>query len=329
MTFFIVLSISAFLLSLLGTRLTILALRQRQVPLTPLELQQKKARPAPSGGGVAVVMAMIICLLVADMNYGIVLSMFVLAALSLMDDLIRVPGPIRLLVQVLSVLVALGVTEAPVFTMLPGWLDKTLVVVIWVWIINLFHFMDGIDGMTPTEMICIGMGLCVLTVIDDTFPTPLSTYSLVLFSAGWGFLWWNWFPAKIRLGDVGTVPVGFFVGYLLLLAVHAGYAYAAAILPAYYISDATITLIYRASKGKKLWSRHSEYYYRKAVSKGRRPDTVARYVFGVNLLLILLATFSVINPELSPLLLGLAYMAVFMILGFFAYTPHNPAHEPF
>ena len=62
---------------------------------------------------------------------------------------------------------------------------------------------------------------------------------------------------------------------------------------------------------------------------GRRPDTVARYIFGTNLLLILLATLSVTDPDLAPLYLALAYMAVFMMLGFFAHTPHNPQHEPF
>lgn len=330
MTFSILIAITAFLLTLLGTRLTILTLRKKQVPLTPLQIQQKKTLPAPTGGGVAVVMAMIICLLVADIDYGIVLSLFLLAALSLLDDLIGVPGPVRLLVQVLSVLIALGVVNTPMFgEVFPLWADKAIMVVLWVWVINMFHFMDGIDGITPTEMICIGFGLCLITVINDSFPTPLSTYSLILFSAGCGFMWWNWFPAKIRLGEVGTVPIGFFVGYLLVLAINAGYGYAAVILPAYYISDATITLMYRAAKGKRMLAKHSEYYYRAAVSKGRRHDTVARYVFGINLLLILLATFSVINPELSPFLTGLAYMAVFMILGFFAYTPHNPHHEPF
>lgn len=330
MTLLIVLSISAFLLSLLGTRITILALRKQQVPLTPMQIQQGKTQPAPSGGGVAVVMGLIICLLSADIEYGIVLSLFLLAALSLMDDLIGVNGPVRLLVQVLSVLIALGVVQSPVFgDVFPLWLDKTLVVILWVWVINMFHFMDGIDGITPTEMICISMGLLLITVIDGTFPTPLSTYSLIMFASACGFMWWNWWPAKIRLGEVGTVPIGFFAGYLLILAINAGYGYAAAILPAYYISDATITLVYRASKGKRFWTRHSEYYYRTAVSKGRDHGMVARYVFGINLLLVPLATFSVINPELALFLTGLAYMAVFMILGFFAYTPHNPNHEPF
>lgn len=330
MTLLILLTISAFLMSLLGTRITILALRKQQMPLTPLQLQQKKTLPAPSGGGVAVVMAMIICLMVADINYAIILSLFLLAALSLLDDLIGVPGPVRLLVQVLAVLISLEVMPHLFFGgLFPGWLDKAIILVLWVWMINIFHFMDGIDGITPTEMICVGIGLCGITIVNGTFPTSLSSGSLILFAVAWGFMWWNWHPAKIRLGDVGTAPIGFFVGYLLLLAIQAGYGYAAAILPAYYVSDATITLLYRASKGRKMWVRHSEYYYRKAVSTGRRHDVVVRYVFGVNLLLILLAIFSVINPELAVFFMGLAYMAVFMILGFFAYTLRNSTHDPF
>lgn len=332
MTFYIILSLSAFMVSLLGTRLTILALRKRPRPVRPSDL--RKPRPAPSGGGVAVVMGMIICLMVADMDYGVILSMFLLAALSLMDDIIGINLPVKLLVQVLAVLIPLGVMDvsllAPLFgDAFPGWLDKAVIAILWVWFINLFNFMDGIDGISATEMICISGGLVAITIVTSTFPTPLCTYSLIVLASAWGFIWWNWYPAKIRLGDVGSVPIGFLLGYLLLLAISSGYAYAAAILPAYYLADATITLFYRAWKGKRFFARHSEYYYQQAVLKGRRHDTVARYIFGVNLLLILLATFSVLNPELALFHLGLAYMAVFMMLGFFAYTAPNPRHEPF
>jgi UDP-N-acetylmuramyl pentapeptide phosphotransferase/UDP-N-acetylglucosamine-1-phosphate transferase len=326
----IILSICAFLMSLLGTRITILALRERLVPLTPLEIQQGKRLPVPTGGGVAVVMSLVICLMVAEVGYSIMFALLLLAALALLGDLIRLPAWVRLLVQVLSVLVALGDMQTPLFGgAIAPWLDKGMTLLLWVWVINMFHFMDGIDGMTPTQMVTMSMGLCMLTVIDETFPTLLSTYSLVTFSVGAGFMWWNWHPAKVRLGEVGTMPIGFLMGYLLLTAIQAGYGWAAFILPAYYVSDASITLLYRLYKRRPVFVRHSEYYYRQAVSKGRRHDTVVRYIFGVNLLLMLLAVFSVINPELDVLYAGLAYMAVFMILGFFAHAPHNPHHEPF
>ncbi|NCY25491.1 MAG: hypothetical protein EBX37_11750 [Alphaproteobacteria bacterium] len=329
MTISIILALSAFLMTLLGTRITILALRQREAMLGVAQLPGSAKKPAPSGGGAVVVMVLIICLLVADINYGVVLSLFLLAAVSLLDGLIAVPLLIRLLVQLLAVLLSLELVPPLFAGVLPGWADRTLVAVLWLWCINLFEFMDGIDGITPTEMVCIGIGLTLVAVFSDTFPSMLSTYGLIVFAAGWGFMWWNWYPSKIRLGEVGTVPIGFLMGYLLLLAAQQGYGYAALILPAYHISDATLTLLYRAAKGKRIWAKHSEYYYRTAVGKGRRPDTVVRYVFGLNILLILLATFTVINPELAIFYVGLAYMAVFMILGFFAYSPHNPRHEPF
>jgi UDP-N-acetylmuramyl pentapeptide phosphotransferase/UDP-N-acetylglucosamine-1-phosphate transferase len=331
MTFYIVLSLSAFMVSLLGTRLTILALRARPRPVSPSDLLNKAPRPVPTGGGVAVVMGMIICLMVADIDYGVILSLFLLAALSLMDDIIGINLPVKLLVQVLAVLIPLGVMDVSLLfaDAFPTWVDKAVIAVLWVWFINLFNFMDGIDGISATEMICISGGFCGITIVTSTFPTPLFTYSLIVLASAWGFIWWNWYPAKIRLGEVGSVPIGFLLGYLLLLAITSGYVYAAAILPAYYLADATITLVYRARKGKRLMVRHSEYYYQLAVLKGRRHDTVTRYIFGVNLLLILLAVFSVLNPELALFHLGLAYMAVFMILGFFAYTAPNPQHEPF
>jgi UDP-N-acetylmuramyl pentapeptide phosphotransferase/UDP-N-acetylglucosamine-1-phosphate transferase len=330
MTFYILLALSAFLLSLLGTRLTILALRKRTVLLDLPNLRSNHKTPTPRGGGIAVVMALVICLLVADIDYGIILAVFMLAAVSLLDDLINVPAPVRLLVQVMAVLIPISMNHVPLFDgFLPVWLDKTVTAIAWIWFINLFNFMDGIDGISAVEMICIGLGFALITVIVGIFPVPLGVFGMVIAAAGCGFLWWNWHPAKIFLGDVGSVPIGFLLGYLLLIAATSGYAYPAAILPAYYLADGTITLLRRLWQRKKIWMAHSEHYYQKAVRHGRRHDTVSRYVFGVNLLLILLATFSVIDPEFNLLYLAVAYMTVFMMLGFFAHTPHNPHHEPF
>jgi len=112
MTFYIVLALSSFLISLLGTRLTILAVRKRVMPIDPASLRPNYKKPTPTGGGIAVVMGLIICLLVDDIDYGIILSMFLLAALSLLDDLIEIPLLVRLLVQLLSVLIAINVLPA-------------------------------------------------------------------------------------------------------------------------------------------------------------------------------------------------------------------------
>jgi len=331
MTFYLILPLTAFLITLLGTRLTILAFRQRVVPIDPASIRPDYKKPPLTGGGIAVVMAIIICLLVADIDYGIILALFLLAAMSLLGELIDIPLPVRLLVQLLAVLIAMSVVHIQVFGgFFPLWLDEAITAFLWVWFINLFKLMDGIDGISPMEMVCIGMGICLITVLSGgVFPDPLSTYALIVATAGCGFLWWNWHPAKILMGEVGSVPIGFLLGYLLLMTVAAGYPYAAAILPAYYLSDATITMISRVYHRKKLFAPHKDYYYMRALRSGRKQDAVVRYIFGINFLLIFQAVYSVIDPALSIFYVGMAYTTVFMLLGFFAHTAHDPHNEPF
>lgn len=329
MTFYTILALSAFLISLLGTKLTILALRKRTVLLDIPNLRSNHRAPTPKGGGIAVITALIICLLVADISYEVVLSLLLLAAISLLDDLIGVPVIVRLIVQVFAVAIPLSAMPDAIFGgIFPNWLDKTIVGLLWIWFINLFNFMDGIDGLSATEMICIGIGLCFPAVLTGAFPDSLSIYGLIITAAACGFLWWNWHPARIFLGDVGSVPIGFLLGFLLLIAIRDGYVYTALILPGYYLADGTITLIRRLRQGKKVWVAHSEHYYQRAVRSGRSHESVVRYIFGINLLLILLATLSVLNDELADFYLALAYLAVFMLLGFFAHNRPDATHEP-
>jgi UDP-N-acetylmuramyl pentapeptide phosphotransferase/UDP-N-acetylglucosamine-1-phosphate transferase len=329
-TFYIVLALSTFVLTLVGTRLTIEALRKRTVLLDHPNLRSNHVTPTPRGGGIAVVFMLVIGLLIADINYGIVLAVLLLAAVSLMDDIIGVPALVRFLVQVMAVSIPLSMLHHPVLSeFLPGWLDTLLLAILWIWFTNLFNFMDGIDGISAAEMIAIGAGLVLITSLAGSFPDALSAYSLVIAAAACGFLWWNWHPAKIFLGDVGSIPIGFLLGYILLLAMQEGYGYAVAILPAYYLSDSTITLLKRLWRGKKIWVAHSEHYYQQAVRKGRRHDAVVRYISGINLLLALLATMSVIEPAIAMFNLAMAYTSVFMLLGFFAHTDHKPHHEHF
>ena len=230
----------------------------------------------------------------------------------------------------LAVLIPVSVMNEPVLGgLLPLWVDKTLTVLLWVWLIHVFNVMDGIDGITPTETISIAGGLALILAINGAFPNPLAVYSLVVMAAACGFFWWNWYPAKILLGEAGSAPIGFLLGYLLLVAIASGYGAAAAILPAYYLCDAIFTPLRRLYQGKKMLEQHHEHYYQLAVLGGRRHDAVVRYIFGINLLLIFLATFAVLNPELGIICVATAYMGTFMMLGFFAYTPHNPDYEPF
>ena len=326
MTFYIVLGISAFLFALLGTRITILAVRGRQPALT----QSRHIAPTPRGGGIVVVFTLIICLAQVDFNYGVMFSMLMLAAVSLLGDMVKLSQTTRLFSQAIAVGVPLSAMNLPLLdSIMPLWLARVLVGALWIWFINLFKFMDGIDGLTSAVMIGLGFGLCLLVAIAGQFPEDaLFTYGLILSCTAAGFIWWNWHPAKIYLGEVGTTPIGFLSFYLLLLAVDSGYAVSAAILPAYYLCDGTITILRRLYKRKKIWGVHNDYYYQRALRSGRRHDSVVSYVFGINLLLIMLAILSLLNPETGLINLATAYATVFILLGFFAHIPHDPDAEP-
>ena len=111
-----------------------------------------------------------------------------------------------------------------------------------------------------------------------------------------GFLWWNRPPARIFLGDVGSIPLGFLLGWLLLKAAAAGHWAPALILPLYYLADATVTLLRRAVRREKVWQAHREHFYQQAVRHGRDHGAVSAAVAGANLALIALAALALVHP---------------------------------
>lgn len=320
MIFSLFVTLAAFVIALVGTRLLIVAFREKRLLLDIPNARSNHKNPVPRGGGLAVIFALIIPMLVANIDLPVVLSVLILAAVSLMDDLIEVPAFVRLLVQVLAVAIPLSYLPLDITGgLLPPMAERLLIGALWIWCINLFNFMDGIDGISATEMISVGLGVALFMVFADQFPGAAAQYGMIMAAAGLGFWWWNRHPARIFLGDVGSVPIGFMIGYLLLMLAGSGHWIAALILPGYYVADSSVTLLKRLFTGKKIWQAHSEHYYQQAARKGWKHNVITRYIAGVNMLLGFLAIYSLLNPELEILYLALAYMAVFMLMGFFGH----------
>lgn len=329
MIFSLFLALSAFLIALVGTRLLIVAFRGRRLLLDMPNPRSNHDVPVPRGGGLAVIFALLIPMMVANLSLAIVLSVLILAAVSLLDDLISVPVIVRLLVQVIAVSIPLSMLPVDLLgDWLPPLAEKIVIGLLWIWCINLFNFMDGVDGLSATEMISIGLGIALLVAFADDFPDPLSEYAMIMAAAGCGFWWWNRHPARIFMGDVGSIPMGFMAGYLLLFTALSGYVAAALILPGYYVADATITLLSRLCRRQKIWQAHSEHYYQQAVRKGWKHHAITHYVAGINILLGSLAVYSMLHPQLAELYVALAYMAVFMLMGFFGHGDRHEGHAP-
>ncbi|MBT4490452.1 MAG: hypothetical protein HOC72_23135, partial [Rhodospirillaceae bacterium] len=217
------LAIAAFIVTVAATALALRLLRARAVLDIPNE-RSSHDRAVPRGGGIAVMAVMVggWCLLAwwrGDSFDLLALSILTagLAAVSFLDDLRGLPALPRLLLQALAV--ALGcllLSDGAVFQgLLPPMADRLAAGFCWLWFINLFNFMDGIDGITSVEAACIGVGI-VLVVEVSGVGADLASPAAIAAGAAIGFGIWNWRPAKIFLGDVGSVGLGFLLGWLLL-----------------------------------------------------------------------------------------------------------------
>lgn len=305
------LTLAAFIVSLIGTRLLIIRLRKSRVFSDVPNERSSHKKPTPKGGGVAVVTTIFMYFFYIDhSNYILLLTLVLLAGVSLLNDLTHINPLARLMSHFFAVIVMLALTDFNLASgFLPPVVDTILLAIGWVWFINLFNFMDGIDGITAAETCAICIGIVLLLAFSGSFEDGLAYQSLLVFGIMCGFWWWNQHPAKIFLGDVGSVPLGFLVGYLLLSLASQGFVAAAIILPAYYIMDATVTLLRRIVEGKSPAQAHREHFYQQAASQIGHHGIVVQLITGLNALLIMLALFSIMNPELAWLHIVLAYVA--------------------
>jgi UDP-N-acetylmuramyl pentapeptide phosphotransferase/UDP-N-acetylglucosamine-1-phosphate transferase len=204
--------------------------------------------------------------------------------------------------------------EARVVPAIPLTAERILSGLAWLWFINLFNFMDGIDGLAGSEAIAVAIGyLTLVTAVGQS--GPLWHLALILAAATAGYLYWNWHPAKVFMGDAGSVPLGFVLGWLLLDLALRGYWAAALILPLYFAADATYTLLTRALRGEKPWEAHRQHFYQRAVLGGTSPSGVVWRVSAANAVLIVLALMSATRPVPA---LAAAAAVVAGLLGYLA-----------
>ncbi len=316
-----------------GSGMLVDVLRRRELLDHPNERSSHLA-PTPRGGGIAVVGVLLavwtgIAFLAPELFAhpptvpfsAMVLVLFCalgLAAVSWMDDLKGLTPLFRLVLQFAAVAVSLDALppgpsgEALVFQgLLPATADHVAAALVWVWLLNLFNFMDGIDGITGVEAASLGGGVFLVALLVGG-AQDWALFGLSAAAAGAGFLCWNWSPAKLFIGDVGSVPLGFLLGWLLLGLATMGYWAPALILPLYYLADATLTLGLRLLRGEKVWQAHAEHFYQRAVQAGAGHGDVCCLVVVANLGLVVLAVAAVsgLSPDAPVLCVSAAALVV-------------------
>lgn len=136
-----------------------------------------------------------------------------------------------------------------------------------VWSTNLYNFMDGSNGLSGSMMV-IGFGSYAIAALGTN--TELAAISATFAGAGLGFLFFNWDPAKIFLGDMGSIPAGFAMGALGFVGWHSLVwpAWFPALVFAPFIADASLTLMRRLIRGERVWQAHREHFYQRLIQSG-------------------------------------------------------------
>jgi Fuc2NAc and GlcNAc transferase len=269
-------------LGMLASWVTLLAVRSTGLVAQP-NLRSSHERPTPTAGGVGfvlVILGFVVLQGEGSLALALVLGGGVLAGLGLVDDLLHVPAGIRLVAHCLMVAVALwllGGTKLLVGQTLLG--GAWVAVALWlfgVWFINLYNFMDGIDGIAATQLLIYCGGAWLLGATDG-FTAELAWFAS---AAVGGFLVFNWAPARIFMGDVGSGFLGFLV-WMIALALAAAETVpfvASMVLLTVFWFDATYTLGVRVVTGQAFASAHRSHLYQRLAQRVGHGATVALFV---------------------------------------------------
>jgi Fuc2NAc and GlcNAc transferase len=304
---FLLLSVAAFTGCLFLTRRILLYARRKAVIDIPGE-RSSHTIPTARGGGLAVVLvflagALLTLLLAPEHGRQLLilcLATGAMAGLGWADDHADLAPVARLVVQFLiagAIVYFLGplrVVELGGLGLELSWLAWPVSLLWLVWMTNLYNFMDGIDGIAAVEgLVAAGtMGLWFAW-----FDQPhLALLCLVLAGALSGFLVWNWSPARIFMGDVGSLTLGLLFAVLAMAGVELGMPLGPfLLLLAVFIADATLTLLKRIARRERLSQAHRGHYYQRATRLGWSHARVSTAVFALNLLLAGLATLELLD----------------------------------
>lgn len=295
------------------------------------------SRITPRGGGLAIVIVVIIALIAYEYfstktlinSIKIVPLLLIISTISFLDDLISIPIFVRLIFHIICSTIAIFLFLFPVVLFhheLPLYIDFMLSIIGLIVFLNIYNFLDGIDGISGAESIHLSITILILCylksdiIINTNFIIVLN---IIILACSIGFLIFNWHPAKIFLGDVGSISLGFLLGLCLLLisasSVHLFVASSIASL--YYLADGGLTILIRLVNKEKIWQPHLKHFFQKAVRNGKSHKEVVSRIIICNILLMVLSIISLYFPLLSIIF---AILVVMVTIINFAHETAQP-----
>jgi len=312
----------------------------RRYALAKPNARSSHKTPTPQGGGIAVVAATIAAVSAAIVLYpelaifnelwrlaAVLVAAIGLAAVGVVDDIRPIGALPRLLLQALAVVALLMSlpTDLRVFSALPWWIERALMFGALLWFVNVVNFMDGIDWMTVAEIVPVTGSLAFFGILGS-LPPEATLVAFGLCGAMIAFAPFNRPIARLFLGDVGSLPTGLFVSWLLLLLASRNHLAAAVLLPLYYVADATITLLRRLVKGEPLTQAHRTHFYQRALDGGFSVKQIVGRVFAVNIILAALAGATIFFDN-SPITQVAMFAAGSTLVGALLFIFNSAYHQ--
>ena len=279
--------------------------------------------PTPRGGGLSIVVTFFIAIsfvssLSQDIYIALVGSGALIAVIGFWDDHGHIAARWRLLSHFIAAAWVMfwlgGIPEFQLFgfSIDAGWIGMVIVAFLLVWLLNLFNFMDGIDGIAASETIFVSFSGAYFSWVNGF--ESLSFLSFLLAVSTTGFLILNWFPAKIFMGDVGSSFLGLMLGVIAYVyIIEGGLIWIWLILLAIFLVDSGVTLIKRVLNGERWYEAHCSHAYQNAARKwGHKKVTVS--VIIINFFWLLpLAVISQLMPDLGLWITLLAFTPLIVV----------------
>ena len=267
--------------------------------------------PVPRTGGIPIVLVAAASLAFGAESLWLPLAVAVaLGAVSFLDDLRGMPAFARLVAH----LAASGVVAWYVLSPMHP-LELALIVLGIAWITNLYNFMDGSDGLAG-GMALSGFGAYAFAAWQAG-DAPLAVASVAIASSAAAFLVHNFNPARIFLGDVGAIPLGFLAGALGIVGwrddVWPLWFPLLAFAP--FIGDATVTLLRRLLRAERVWQAHRDHYYQRLVRMGLGHRGTAYIAYAA---MLLCAAAALVGRNQPPMVQASIFLGVTLLLAAFA-----------
>ncbi|HEY9010081.1 MAG TPA: hypothetical protein VIN06_03610 [Devosia sp.] len=286
-------------------------------------------RPTPSGGGLGIVAGGAVAALstAASTPWPTVLVLIlglVMAGVGFLDDRRPVPAAYRLAAQLalagFMAAICIPATQlaAGLGLPLPGFVVVLLAVAGTVYWVNIFNFMDGIDGIAGSEaaFMLAGAALLAGTVQPALLTQPYFWWLVATAAAGAAFLILNWAPAKIFMGDAGSTFLGFIIAFFALATVALGWLsiWQWLILGALFVTDASVTLVRRLQLKERLFEAHRRHAYQRLSRRWTSHSRATGLYIAINVLWLLPMSALAGDRYLGLLVAALAYAPLVLLM---------------